>query len=257
MSDDEPDDGNRCHNDRCRRVLTDGWTLCHKCSGHLADDLLEIADRFHRLTTAPAMEPGRYDRGGGGKPGSKPPLRLDIVVLRDYRSGQTQPVDWTARDGKVHEENPKDPPSVLRAVYGWAETVMTEREFEHDPPFNVDGAVAYLNQNAEWIAKWDAGGALVENVRLLRNRLRSATGDANDRPIGKCFKQEPVPGGAPRVCNAPVFPPDAGDGTPARCIGNPRHEFDARGLVTLQMDMEEAERKAKERRDGHGEEKAS
>jgi hypothetical protein len=240
------DEGNRCGNRRCRRVLTDGWVLCQKCSDRLGDDLLEVADRYHQLTAAPAMEPGRYDRGGGGKPGSKPPLRLDVVVLRDPRSGRTAPSNWKARDGKVHAESANDTPSVLRELAQWAGALATHLGYAHLPKPDVDDVVGWLNRQSEQIAKWWESPSLAEAARLLRNRLRSATADPNDRPIGVCFDMVDGADETRRECGSPVFPPNAGTGAPAACTGKPRHEYDARRLVLLRLEQERKEREEAE-----------
>lgn len=250
MSDEEQADEapNRCTNKQCRRVLTEGWTLCEYCTSRLADDLLEVADRYHKLTAAPAMQPGRYDRSGSNKPGSKPPLNLNVVVMRDARTGSRDAGQWTARDGKVHHEDEDHaPPSVLRELGRWTGALAEHLGYSHMPNPNVDDVVAWLNRQSEPIAKWWQAGVLVAAVRILRNRLRSANHDANERPVGACIVDIDRHGET-RACGAPVFMPrpEPGVSPAAWCQNRSQpHEYDFHALNRLKVHREQ-EAEAKE-----------
>lgn len=243
MTEDQQPDAHRCV---CRRRLEAGWYLCTNCSERLSADLLEVADRYHKLSAAPAMQPGRYDRSGSNKPGSKPPLQLNIVAMRDPRSGRSEAKAWKGHDGRVHTENENDTPSVLRELGQWVGALVAHLGYEHLPAPNVDDVVAWLNRQSEQIARWYDAPGLATATKMLRNRLRSATNDANDKPLPlACFDDVETPAGV-RPCGKPVFPPNSGTGEPAVCTGRPRHEYDARRLVLLQLELERVEREKRE-----------
>ncbi len=253
MTDDEQQDDtthpNRC---RCRARLTAGWYLCNKCGPRLADDLLEIVDRYHRLSAAPSMQPGKYDRSGSNKPGSRPPLNLNIVALRDHRSGRAEPTFWHGRDGTRHEEPERDTSSVLRDVAQWAGALAVE--IEHQLPVaRLEDVVDWLNRRDDYISRWWQAAEFAKHMRELRNRLRTATGEPNDRPIGNCIRFNYDEAGAPTLCDAPIFPPPVAPGmTPAvECNGRPSHRYDGIEITRLEEAIRiEREKKKREQQDG-------
>lgn len=238
---DEEDTAYHCT--ACDRRLSDqGWALCQRCSDRFAADLLEVAERYHHLNASTGYEPGRYDKPTGGKPGSKAPGRVDVMALRDFRSGQSEPTTWRGGDGRAHREPENDTPSILRTLVYWADRIGAERGYAHHPDATVDATVEFLGRQGDWIARWTEAGELVGQVRRLRNRLRSATGEPNAKPSAWCVAQ--LEDGT--ECAAAVFIPTDTDKPSyvpvVRCSGAERHEYTRGDLARLALANEQAKR---------------
>lgn len=231
MTDEPDDDGARCGVDG--RRLTHGWTVCQRCSDNLGGDLTELTSRYRRLDARPTSAAGEQTRRP--VPGSRPPLRLDVVALRDPR---TRP-----------EPGSSQTPGIVAELAHWCGIIVAERDYRTRPAITVDDLAEFLARHDQHIARAGYGPQLCLAVRALRNALRAATGEPNPRPSAHCPRFVDVEG-TPAECGAPIFLPVDGAhttaaGAPAvRCTGSAatgeRHEYSGADLLRLAVMNREA-----------------
>ena len=214
-------------------MLTGPTYICEQCRDRLVDDLREIAQRYPLLDARYGIDPEA--RSGPGF-GTRPPGRVDVWTARDERSLPYRIAeDWVESDRPVR--------SVARTLATWAGLIAETRGEDTGPPRDVPRLVGWLVRRVEYIARWpDDGPELAIDVRVLRNQLRSLTGEPNPKPAAWCIRFEPGPDGAPRECGAAIFIPPATDLTSAValwCTGTPRHRYSGTDLLRLKIANEE------------------
>jgi hypothetical protein len=192
------------------------YATCNDCSLALRARLTEIAKRYLLLDPRPGGSPGLD--GGRREPGfgSRAPISVHVVSMRDPRSSQDAHV-WVAGDGRVHQEQTRPPMSVHAALSTLAWSVAEHRRDingeatgpgDRDDVFTlirfIDGNVDYITRHAELATEVDA------TLRALLAALRPVTGEARKR-IGKCpvmvtpAPTEEIPNPEQERCNATLF----------------------------------------------------
>ena len=142
-----------------------GLMLCRRCTQRLHRHLAHIVGLWGVL--AVMLNPGGTTGGSHGKPGSRPPLALDIVDITDPR-------------GQTHAQ-----------IAGWARIVIEERRLA-DRPLDTEQAARLLAVHADWVAAqpW-ADEALLE-IGQAAHRIRRACRDLEPRWIvGTCAMPGP------------------------------------------------------------------
>lgn len=179
------------------RQCRDGGVTCTTCHDRLMSMLLDIAERYVRISAEPGSTGGDGGRRAPGF-GSKPPCNLHNATLRDPRTVPDKP-------GGLH--------SAVNLMVSWAGWVRIQRG--QDPVayrvgndnFVVSEEVTYLRVSLDWITRQPWVVTLAEQVRAVSAQVRSATGDRRPRPIGKCRHVDPDES---EPCGHPLFPPRPG-----------------------------------------------
>ena len=151
-----------------------GLMLCRRCTQRLHRHLAHIVGLWGVL--AVMLNPGGTTGGSHGKPGSRPPLALDIVDITDPR-------------GQTHAQ-----------IAGWARIVIEERRLA-DRPLDTEQAARLLAVHADWVAAqpW-ADEALLE-IGQAAHRIRRACRDIEHRwVVGTCA----MPGPDGDDCGGPI-----------------------------------------------------
>jgi hypothetical protein len=166
-------------------VADSGYAVCDPCDVALRDRLGEVGARYLRLDSRPGGT-GEYGSRGAPGFGSRPPLNLHIVALRDPRSSDIARV-WMGRDGRVHRESERPPLSVhgMLCLQAWTiaehrgSSYPDDRADEFDLLRYLKANLIYATRHAELVVDLDRA------VRDLLGQLRPVTGDARRR-IGLC-----------------------------------------------------------------------
>jgi hypothetical protein len=191
-----------------------GYRTCQSCDDRLREGLEDVAARFLQLDPRPGAAGFTGSRGAPGF-GSRPPLNLHVVALRDPRSSQDAHV-WVGGDGRVHGESERPPMSVYGTLntLGWmiADQLRVSGPDDHDDEYAL---VRYLSRWLSHSAKHE--DLIVEidtQVRALQGQLRPVTGDGR-KYIGDCPVVVPDPdldpedadGADPVSCDARLYAP--------------------------------------------------
>lgn len=183
------------------KVSRPGGQTDWDCHDRLQAAVVEIVNRYARLTARPGS--GAAFDGGRRAPGfgSRPPVNLHNATLRDPR---THPAEL----GEAH--------APLNFLLTWGRWIRTTRS---QPPRGYAGGVddleiadiegTYLFNSMDWITRQYWVVQFSEQMRAVVSQLRSATGEPNPRPVGWCLSED---------CDHPLFPPHDG-GINIRCGG--------------------------------------
>ena len=212
------DDRARCVIDG-RRNRQDGALTCSACLAAL-DALLDPRNggTGHPTHYEPASVPvlfalldPRPGRAGGGRgaPGfaSTLPLSAPVVDLR-ARTGHLLDTwaEVVTAERKVTKPRPPRRPRDTDRI-----GPMTQYEHEQATmPDLIDGTVpvlaGFLRRHLDWTSRQAWIDELYGDLRDLRARLRTVTGDPPPRPIGRCPNLvDQVDGDGPEVCAAPLL----------------------------------------------------
>lgn len=188
----------------------DRYVTCGGCYDKLRARITEVAERYLKLDPRPGAQ---FESGGRGAPGfgSRPPLSLHVVAMRDGRSSQDARM-WVGRDGRVHAEEENPPLSVHGVLSTLAWDVAEHRGVagpgDRDSVYLLlqflDRHVDHITRHAELTTEVD------EQLRALVAALRPLTGDRRRR-IGKCpvlVEVETESGEPEKVrCSATLYAP--------------------------------------------------
>lgn len=184
------------------RIARPGGMTDWACHDRIADQLGEIVQRYARLT-AKVSHSHDFGRRAPGYH-SRPPLNIHAAALRDPR---TAPLEL----GQPH--------SPLNLFITWATWIRGERrqdalvQYPPDDLAVLDFEWRYLTTSMDWITRQPWIPRFAEQTKAVVSQLRSATGEPNPKPIGKCDGIEGVTPG----CGHPLFPPT--EGRNVRCGG--------------------------------------
>lgn len=217
------------------------------CDTALRERLDDVASRYLRLDSRPGGT-GEYGSRGAPGFGSRPPLNLHIVSLRDPRSSQDAHV-WVGRDGRVHRESERPPMSVHGVLSGQAWSIA-EHQGVAGPDDRADvfsllrfitAHLVYATRHGELVVDLDRA------VRDLLGQLRPVTGDPRLR-MGSC--PEKVPNEDPatseefpeHACEGVIYAPLQGSDDIV-CTVDKAHHWDRAAWLHLGDLLMQAERK--------------
>jgi hypothetical protein len=161
--------------------------ICHRCEQRITRDLDNVGKIRHDLHEH--LTPGR-GRGGKapGKPGSKPPARLDVISATDTRSCR-MPGD------------PDDVVNIDACLLAWGRATIEERQLAH-PLRDVFDVLRVLNMSREWWCRHPAVDEFAKEIRDCAIALRRLIGDVAEPVVGKCPAVDPE--GQQDDCNGPL-----------------------------------------------------
>lgn len=131
-----------------------------------------LVDELSRcLTERPAVS-----GGGGGKPGSKAPLRLDVLHLIDER----RKPGWEGEDPRLRDLD--DRYGIAPMLESWTRVVVEEMDERPDlaEEATVRTEAALLVEHWVWVSQRDWADELAEDVRSVTAQVRSALGERKD-----------------------------------------------------------------------------
>lgn len=206
-----------------QRHTAQGYLTCTPCADRIADTLTEIRQRHATLATPEALLPAITDDTRKTGYASQSPARDRVIAMLDTRTTAMRP---------------GDPHSVLGVLRSWAE-LLREDTNQTTPaePTTVDSETKALQAWLDWITRQPWVADLADELRQLRDQLRSETGEPNPKPVGHCINTWHNPDGHLVECEAPLFAPRAG--TAIRCHACHR-EYDGLDLVKLELAQEAA-----------------
>jgi len=172
----------------------DRYVTCSACYSRMREQLDEVEARYLQLDPRPGGSGIDGSRGAPGF-GSRPPLSLHVVAMRDQRSSQVAKV-WLGKDGRIHAEDERPVPSVhgVLSTLAWA---VAEHRAEHgssihgevagpDDRADVFGLARFLDKHIDYVTRHAELALEVDAaLRDLIGVLRPVTGDARRR-VGKC-----------------------------------------------------------------------
>lgn len=137
---------------------------------HLTD-LPRLVAELARCITEPIPQ-DMQSGSGGGKPSSKPPMRLDVVHLVDTRE---KPLWWgeDPRDAELGDRY-----GVLYQLHSWSRVVweeMPDAEYLADEP-TVSGEAEYLLRALPFINQQQWANDFCDDVISLAGKVRNALG---------------------------------------------------------------------------------
>lgn len=183
----------------------DRYATCSGCADRMRERIAEVGERYLCLDPRPGAQGFDGSRGAPGF-GSRPPLSLHVVSMRDPRSSQDSRM-WVARDGRVHAEETRPPRSVhgVLSTLSWsiAEHRGVSGPGDRDDVWAllrfVDVNVDYVTRHAELAVEVD------DELRDLVGMLRPMTGDRRHR-IGRCPRLVEGEDG-PEPCGQTLYSP--------------------------------------------------
>lgn len=154
-----------------------GLRLCGHHHGRLARSIEDVRTLWPVLAVVVAL--GNAAAGGShhGKPGSRPPCRIDVLDITDPR-------------GITHAQ-----------VVGWARIVIEERNLSARPT-DIEQAARLLATHMDWLAAQPWVDECLAELGDASYRIRRACNDLPDPPIGRCPDVDPM--GEQDACGGPL-----------------------------------------------------
>lgn len=182
-----------------------GYATCSACIDRIRERMKEVAARYLQLDPRPGASNEHGTRGAPGF-GSRPPLNVGIVVMRDVRSSRDARV-WMGADGRVHAEDERPSLSVQSALSGVAWAVAEHRNVSGpEDSSDVYELIRWLDRHSDHIGRHgELAVELDQTLRELLAQLRPVTGDARKK-IGECPNTLDE-GESTRECKAPLYVP--------------------------------------------------
>jgi hypothetical protein len=168
------------------------WAAPVLCRGHgtrVGEWLADIYGLYAALDAVPGG--GVTDGRTAGLASHKAPARLDVLVLRDGRSGDPVEGDPDGNRGV----------SVLALLRRWADTIRDERGLEPPRKLNVDSERRLLAAHLDWALTRPWAGGLYGDVRRVWSALKAAHGEPPPKPAATCW----VPLEDFTLCGGPVW----------------------------------------------------
>lgn len=217
----------------------DSYTTCGGCLNNLRSTLRDIGDMYARLDATPG---GNGEHGGRGAPGygSRPPVALNVVAMRDRRtlpyavasdavvyvfdadadhvlqSDQHGPKRgeyverrevWYGADGRPHQESDNGVLSVPATLAGIAAGIADMRELGA-PAGGVPDVIRWLDGQLDWLTRQSWVSEPAGELHRLAAQIRGV--NEPRRRIGVCPNVIDE-GATTRVCDAPLYAPVRGD----------------------------------------------
>jgi hypothetical protein len=199
---------------------------CDDCVEDVRRRLREIELFADLLGTSTMLEPVRGSAGRRAPGfGSRPPVRLDVIVMNDRRS-KTEPPPLD-KDRGIGLDECSNPWPILGTLRVLADHIRDTRGDESPRTPTLETEIVYLLGKVDWAANHPGIAELASQIRHLHTQVRSAAHDAPPKPIGECLTVG---------CDGKVYPPPSRrDST--RCSQCGRH-YTGLGLVKLQLAQE-------------------
>lgn len=147
-----------------------GLRTCHSHLVGMSDQLADIAFLFAQLDELAVPGPSTENHTRGKPAGSKPPLRLDVLVARDT----TLQVE---ADGLYP----------VGLVTRWAMRLGRERHLQCLPEHDVRALITRLRLHLRWAADSLWVEEFAKDLRNVGATLRRIAGDIPRPRIGTCF----------------------------------------------------------------------
>jgi hypothetical protein len=200
---------------------------CDDCCTDIRRRLREVEAYAEWLASPTMLLPSRGGDGGRRAPGfgSRPPIRIDAVLMNDRRSRtEPPPVDEARGIGVDEDSGPWPILGTLRVIAGHIREARG-----HPLPASVTLAseVVYVLQQVDWAAGQPGIAELAKQIRQLHTQVRAVAQDAPPKPLGSCLSDD---------CEGVVFPPQPRRST-TRCTACGR-SYDWLGLVRVRLAQE-------------------
>lgn len=108
---------------------------------------------------------------------------------------------WFGSDGKAYREETSPARSIPHVLGSWVQLVSEEREVKPGTGDVADLCV-WLDRNLDWITRQDWVDEFHTDLQDLRGRLRTATGNGGQSPVGYCIELLDT-----GECRAPIYMP--------------------------------------------------
>lgn len=157
------------------RPSEQGRRVCDLCFALLADELTEVAARYHVLDPRPLA--GKPDTRGAPGFSGRSNGSEHIIAMRDVRSSSVAKV-WVGADGRVHREDEHPPLSVFGVLDTHAWFIAEHRGTENGHGCtDVAGLCRWLTAHLDWLTRQYAIVEFATDLRKLVSQLRGATGE--------------------------------------------------------------------------------
>jgi hypothetical protein len=194
---------------------------CDGCVNDIRRRLREVELHHAWLSTPTLLAPVR---GAAGRRspgyGSRPPLRLDALVLVDPRSRTEPPPVDEARGIGLDEDTGAWP--ILETLRILAGHIRQLRDHPTPCKATVSTEIGYLITQVDWAADHAGVVEFAAQVRRLHTQTRAVARDTPPAPIGPCLSVD---------CNGMVFEPPPRRNT-TRCSSCER-PYDWLGMVRV------------------------
>jgi hypothetical protein len=170
---------------------------CDTCLATIRRRLREI-ELYHSWLHSPdliAPTRGTTGRRSAGY-GSRPPLRLDVLVLTDRRSRLEPPYVDVDRGIGVDVDDQALP--ILDTIHTLASHVRAAQGHPAPAMRRVYIEVGYLLGQLDWCASQPGIATFADHVRQLHAQARAVAHDAPPHPLGTCLAVG---------CGGQVYPP--------------------------------------------------
>lgn len=168
----------------CQGDSHPGRFACHYCTEDLRRLLREI--ELYAAWLPLMAQPGRSGSGVRAPGfGSRPPVRLDVLVLLDPRSAIAADRDF---DPVTDDDEDNAPRSVLVALESQAS--MIREELNHpqpSKPATISGEIGYLLGAMEHCAFLPWVDEVADYLRGMHRQLRTLVGDKPPAPLAPCM----------------------------------------------------------------------
>lgn len=149
----------------CGTLSEPGLLVCKRHRRQLGNDLAAISGLWSLLPVF--IQPGAGTSGTHGKPGSRPPINLDVADILDPR-------------GTVHQQ-----------LTSWARVVIEDRQLAARS-LNADQAARLLAVHADWLAAQLFADEALAEIHDCAHRVRLVCGDLSHRwVVGTCSMPGP------------------------------------------------------------------
>lgn len=199
---------------------------CDVCLSSLRRKLREIELFAAWLTTPTLLAPSRGTAGRRSPGyGSRPPVRLDAIVLTDPRPRIDPPeVDEASGVGMDNDDHAWPIVATLSTLAGY---IREARQHPTPRRITLTAEVGYLLGQLDWAANQHGVAELADTIRRLHAQARTVARDRPPPPLGTCITVD---------CGGLVYPPPPRSDT-ARC-NTCRRPYTGLDLVRLRTQQE-------------------
>lgn len=198
----------------------------HACDTCLTDTRrrLRELELYHAWLTTPTLLAPTRGAGGRGAPGygSRPPIRLDVVVMADPRSRVEPPAVDEDRGIGLDDDTTTLP--ILDTLRTLANYIRQALDDSAPARPTIYGEIGYLLGHLDWAAGHPGVATLVTHIRDLHAQARATAHDQPPKPLGTCLTV---------TCDGQVYePPPRRDTTHCTACNRPYTGLDLVRLRT-------------------------